>query len=139
MRPSGRRGYPALHGAGEYPPYRVREATGVLVECQSGLLEVGGRAFAEEFSSFFCDRLVSTMTGMCMVAGFSFRAFSTFGPLILGQHHIEQDDVGQFVIGDLQGLLAVGGGADQVAGFGQGVLSGHPEKLAVLDQKHFGI
>src|SRR5438105_11655795 len=36
------------------------------------------------FSSFFCDRLVSTMTGMCMVAGFSFRAFRTFGPLILG-------------------------------------------------------
>ena len=74
-----------------------------------------------------------------MVAGFSFRAFQDIRTADLGQHHIEQDNVGKFVIGDLQGFLTVGGGADQVTGFGQGVLSGHPEKFAVLDQEHFGI
>src|ERR1700676_3229513 len=65
------------------------------------------------FSSFFCDRLVSTMTGMCMVAGFSFRAFRTFGPLTFGSILSSRDDVGQFLFGDLQGFFAVGGGVDR--------------------------
>ena len=55
-----------------------------------------------------------------------------------GKQHVEQDDVGQFVIGDLHGLLAVGGGCDIEAGFGQSTLIGEPEKLTVLDQQHSG-
>jgi hypothetical protein len=96
MRPSGRAetsGAPPAQAfdeglfdrlAGEHCLYGDRHEIGVLVERQSGLLEGGGAPSRMSFSSFLCARLVSTTTGMCMVAGFSFRAFRTFGPLILG-------------------------------------------------------
>ncbi len=43
------------------------------------------------------------------------------------------------VISDLQRFLAIGGGADVETGFGQSELIGHAEKLAVVDQEHFGL
>jgi hypothetical protein len=42
-------------------------------------------------------------------------------------------------MGDAQGFFAVGGGADLITGSGQGAFIGHPEKLAVVDQQHFGV
>jgi hypothetical protein len=48
-----------------------------------------------------------------------FQGFQNIRTADLGQHHVEQDDVGQFLFGDLQGFFAVGGGADQVAGLGK--------------------
>jgi hypothetical protein len=39
----------------------------------------------------------------------------------------------------LQRFLAIGGGADVETGFGQSELIGHAEKLAVVDQEHFGL
>jgi hypothetical protein len=42
-------------------------------------------------------------------------------------------------MGDAQGFFAVGGGADLITGSGQGAFIGHPEKLAVVDQEHFGV
>jgi hypothetical protein len=91
------------------------------------------------FSSFLCDSAGEHDDGNGHGGVIFFQGFQNIRTADLGQHHVEQDDVGQFLFGDLQGFFAVGGGADQVAGFGQGVLGGHPEKLAVLDQQHFGI
>lgn len=73
-----------------------------------------------------------------MVAGFAFRALSVW-TADLRKQHIEKDDVGEFVIGDLQSFFAGGGGADLEAGSGQSALIGHPEELAVLDKEHFAV
>ncbi len=60
-----------------------RQAVELLSSSRDDFSEYAAAPSLRSFSSFICDRLVSTMTGMSTVAGFAFRALRTSGPLIL--------------------------------------------------------